>query len=1019
MVGKSIPRLLLRTRRKSLTLVAVLSLTVLMFGGSSVNAQSVEVAPDAISIPGAEPLVRMPVDEARKALAEKDDAGLTVEARIALLERQRAAAFSIGDRGSLIAALEALARLYGSGPKWRGVMASLQGNVYYFSGARKSIDIGERLLADDGLPLAMRAAVASMLTYSYSNSNQLEKAVSTLALTERAYAALGPNGGGSLGLQRGMLTTRADVARALGDLDGSTGFAREGYLLGLREVDQVLLAERGNRDSVRFKYVLDAANGAGGVYAYALVRQGRLAEAKAVCEAGLARTRLLDPRASSTGAWHTRLANIHLSERRFDDALKAARNALSVREQTGAEAGGTNVSMPKDHEIMALIGLQRWAEADQLYNAHLGELQGDKIAANRFADLRMQALLAAKNGRPEAGLEMIERAYRYRVRLYGPKHPNSLESQGLRGSIRLLNGSYAAALADYEGLFSAILDNPSAWVELEPVGRSGAYLGVVIDDFLRYVATKSREGSGLREGRLVDRATQLLDWLTISATQQAINDSTARLHSGSPELLTALRELQQARNDSRDRYRDLSASYLIDPKKLTEDGRMEYAARLKRDLDAALAAREKVEKINLTMTGTFPSYADLIQPRTLPPDEIAKLLNRNELLITIVPTRFAVFVSAINADGWRQLHASTWTEAELDRRVAAFRRLLDIGALAEDRVPRFDFELAHELYRELLSPFEAMMPAGGALVVAANGSLASVPIGALVTAASSDFKSAAWLVRKMTVTQVPSPSTLAALRRGSASKSGDKAMLGFGDPHFGGDVGETRPVRQLTTGAAAPRASSYSLERGFRYAAMPALPDTRDELTVIARSLGADPALDLKLGTEATREAVMRANFSGRRVVAFATHGLQPGEMPGVSKPALAMAATEDPGGPLLILDDILSLKMNPDWVVLSACNTAGGERGGTAMSGLVRGFFFAGSRSVLATHWAVDSVASRELVTAVFKNYSGSAGATPKDRASSLRAAQLAMIDGQLGEAKYAHPFYWAPYALFGDPAR
>ena len=62
----------------------------------------------AKSIPGAEPLVRMPVDEARKALAEKDDAGLTVEARIALLERQRAAVISIGDRDSLIATPYAL-----------------------------------------------------------------------------------------------------------------------------------------------------------------------------------------------------------------------------------------------------------------------------------------------------------------------------------------------------------------------------------------------------------------------------------------------------------------------------------------------------------------------------------------------------------------------------------------------------------------------------------------------------------------------------------------------------------------------------------------------------------------------------------------------------------------------------------------------------------------------------------------------------------------------------------------------
>jgi CHAT domain-containing protein len=70
----------------------------------------------------------------------------------------------------------------------------------------------------------------------------------------------------------------------------------------------------------------------------------------------------------------------------------------------------------------------------------------------------------------------------------------------------------------------------------------------------------------------------------------------------------------------------------------------------------------------------------------------------------------------------------------------------------------------------------------------------------------------------------------------------------------------------------------------------------------------------------------------------------------------------------------------------------------------------------VLATHWAVESEASRQLVSAIFSDY---AKDTQGSRAASLRRAQLAMIDGTLGNGRYAHPFYWAPYALFGDPTR
>jgi CHAT domain-containing protein len=216
-------------------------------------------------------------------------------------------------------------------------------------------------------------------------------------------------------------------------------------------------------------------------------------------------------------------------------------------------------------------------------------------------------------------------------------------------------------------------------------------------------------------------------------------------------------------------------------------------------------------------------------------------------------------------------------------------------------------------------------------------------------------------------------------------------------------------------------AGRYDAEWGFRYADVPPLPDTRTELLAIAKALGANAPTDLLLGAAATRRAVLAADLHDRRVVAFATHGLMPGELPGISKPALAMAADADEReSPLLELDDVLTLKLNAQWVLLSACNTAaagevaGGANSG-AMSGLVRGFFFAGARSVLATHWAVESESAAALSVATFRQHAtGSA-----TRGESLRAAQLALIDGQVGSGRWAHPYYWAPYALFGDPAR
>jgi CHAT domain-containing protein len=126
-------------------------------------------------------------------------------------------------------------------------------------------------------------------------------------------------------------------------------------------------------------------------------------------------------------------------------------------------------------------------------------------------------------------------------------------------------------------------------------------------------------------------------------------------------------------------------------------------------------------------------------------------------------------------------------------------------------------------------------------------------------------------------------------------------------------------------------------------------------------------------------------------------------------------ANTNERESPLLELDDVLGLHLNAQWVLLSACNTAAGEKGGNAMSGLVRGFFFAGARSVLATHWAVESESAAALTVNTFRDHAKGAIA----RGESLRLAQLAMIDGEIGKGRWSHPYYWAPYALFGDPAR
>jgi CHAT domain-containing protein len=207
-------------------------------------------------------------------------------------------------------------------------------------------------------------------------------------------------------------------------------------------------------------------------------------------------------------------------------------------------------------------------------------------------------------------------------------------------------------------------------------------------------------------------------------------------------------------------------------------------------------------------------------------------------------------------------------------------------------------------------------------------------------------------------------------------------------------------------------------------AMLPRLPDTREELTAMAHALDVDAAKALYLGKAANEQNVETLDLSHYRIVAFATHGLVPGDLDRLTQPALALTApgiAGVPGNGLLTMEKILALKLDADWVVLSACNTAvGAGAGAEAASGLGSAFFYAGSRALLVTNWSVQSASARELTTDIFRRQ---AADPTLSRGEALRQAMMALLDGPgavdaSGQTvyTYAHPLIWAPYSVIGD---
>jgi CHAT domain-containing protein len=259
----------------------------------------------------------------------------------------------------------------------------------------------------------------------------------------------------------------------------------------------------------------------------------------------------------------------------------------------------------------------------------------------------------------------------------------------------------------------------------------------------------------------------------------------------------------------------------------------------------------------------------------------------------------------------------------------------------------------------------------------------------------------------MTIAHLPSPANFVTLRKAGQSQ-GTRPWFGFGG---------FRPVTLAQ--AEATFSAPGCTDSGKLFASLPPLPSAKRELDAARQLLGAAPS-DEMLDAAFTAEAVLHANLKPYRVLHFATHALLPAELRCENDAAIVTSAP--PGAPnadgaLLTAGKVVDLDLDADLIILSACNSGGPglETGGESLSGLARAFFYAGSRSLLVTHWSVNDQAAAFLVADTLRR----TRATPAAGvAAALRDAELGMIAaaGHDLPAAIAHPFFWAPFAVIGD---
>jgi CHAT domain-containing protein len=720
------------------------------------------------------------------------------------------------------------------------------------------------------------------------------------------------------------------------------------------------------------------------------------------------------------------LGEIMLNRGRYKDAESLFRESLRVMQASGV-ARSSSFSLAAERDLARALAAQgRWGETLTTY----GEVQARAGGGpeRRYAVIDVPVAHAQlRGGQSAAALAAVKEE----LDKYQRNGLSELPVAILFRGIYALGLSEAGQAAEAEREFEAVLPrltgrgapsvlaaDATAFVELQKRW--------ILEGYVEHLRRKAESGDPVARERVIEEALAVSDAVRGRGVQLAIHQASLRAAAATPALAELARKEQDLQNEVRALYA------ILNSRLAAAQGQ---AGSIEQQMRARIgAATDEMGQIAQRMRKEFAGYANLVAPALPEAAQLRAALRPEEALLALHLAGDRAYVWLVRREGPVAFHSAEGAEA-INADVKLVRRALDPGdAGILDRVPEFDTAAAHRLYEKLVRPLEPSLAGVQSLVVIANGALQQLPLGVLLTAphgAAPDpevhfrqYRSAPWLAKRYAVSQSPSLAAFLSLRARPAGKEGRLAFIGFGDPIFGKDqhaaaAGSRGAGPALRSSARTAQLDSAELAR------LPRLPDTAEEIVSIARTLGAVPERDAFLGARANEREVKRAPLANHKVVAFATHGLVPGDLDGLSQPALALTSSEvagaDSGDGLLTMEEVLQLKLDADWVVLSACNTGAGEGAGAeAISGLGRAFFYAGARALLVSSWPVETVSAKLLTTRMFELQVKESRLA---RAELLRRSMLDLIER--GEAlrpdgkpdyAYAHPLFWAPFSVVGE---
>jgi CHAT domain-containing protein/Tfp pilus assembly protein PilF len=706
---------------------------------------------------------------------------------------------------------------------------------------------------------------------------------------------------------------------------------------------------------------------------------------------------------------------------------------LQEEAETWLQRGSAGLNDAKSYRLLAKIQELRGnkEKAAVLYGLALSAAEQGGSAETLLGTLRARAGFLSRQGEPGAAMPLYERALQQADRLFALSR--GVDPAARENKLALLRPIYGEAIRN-----RVRLD------EKRPgMGHDRAALADV-----------SRTQSRL--------FTEMLR--TADVARLAGNAAFVELKFRRDRLLAQFDEKQ--RRFALDARFDASGTE-VQPARPIDDPLI--LARWKTDALAQQAALKRLaaerDAVESQLWREYPRYMELEEPRPVSVDDLQRsVLRPDEHLLAYFRLPHQLLIFMVSRDRFELIRVPVERQA-LDALVAQARQPMEAGGRI-DALAGLDPGVLNRLYSVLLQPVQdrlpAKLPPNGRVLVAGDGPLFTLPFEMLVTrwgeidrkafnaAVSTDlaqYRTLDYAGTHWRFSYLPSLAALAMQRGGerkSAATEYNTNLLAFADPIF--ESAEQTPI-------AATRALLQQLG-GLRdgRVSMPRLPETADEVSAVAKILGGEHHIYLRDAAQESR--VKQRDLAHARYLHFATHGLLGGEFarlqdydgadetadanhltrnisvvedadsvslkpPLKGQPALVLTlvgehlAGEDG---LLTMTEVMGLNMNPELVVLSACNTAGeGEqaRNGEGFAGLTRAFMQAGARGLLVSHWSVESLATRDLITEFFRRRQ--AGDAIPDALVSAQAALRQSRDDSLHLSR-AHPFFWAPFVHVGD---